>query len=233
VNNLFTVYYHNVGGMRSKSSLFTKFLHSSCFPVYVLCETWFHAGISSNEFFNSEYVVYRCDRSVSTSGKSSGGGVLVAVHNSIRSSTIMCVHNNVEYVAVKLYWPSKSMYLYAAYIPPMCSADVYNCHCDNITNFISCADITDIVCVLGDFNLPGVNWCVDSEELTYLFPSNVTSIEEQIFIDSMMALNLQQICSISNMNNKLLDLVFLNEPNYGLVIKSLAPFDQEKFMIVG
>lgn len=214
--------------MRSKASSFFNFLLSTCFPVYALCETWLTSEISNSEYFNDSYVIYRCDRSNLTSDKTRGGGVIIAIHTSLKSSEIACPNINVEYIAVKIMWFSKMMYLYLAYIPPTSSAAIYKLHCDNINCFVSESKLHDIVCVLGDFNLPKIHWNMDNDHCeSLLLPSNVSSDEEQVFIDSMQALNLHQICKKSNLNGHFLDLIFLNEPNFGDVSKSLMPFSPE------
>ena len=118
--------------MRSKSSQFLQFLVSTHFNVYVLCETWFKDDILNGEFFTDEYVVYRCDRSILNSVKSNGGGVCIAVHNSIKSSEICCLNKNLEYLAIKLAWRFKTLFIYALYIPPNSKPEVYKWHCDNI-----------------------------------------------------------------------------------------------------
>lgn len=214
--------------MRTKSTQFSLFLSSSCYPLYVLTETWMKPGVLSSEFFNDNYVTYRCDRSSITSDKSDGGGVLVAVHNSIINCDVVCPNNTVEHVAVKLSWTGKSLYLYAAYVPPLSSAEVYGLHCANVDYFLSECSIHDIICVLGDFNLPGLCWCTDEDDTTSVFPSNVTSEVEQIFIDTMLSFNLHQICKVANVNGRILDLVLLNDPNCGLVTKSLEPFVSDR-----
>lgn len=211
--------------MSSKSSSFMKFLSSSCFQIYVLCETWLNSEILSTEFFNDNYVVYRCDRSNLNSIKSTGGGVLVAVHKSIKSLETICYHINIECVAVKLIWPRKNLYIYAAYIPPGSSGNVYTLHCENIYSFISNISINDLACVLGDFNLPNIDWRDDDDNF---LPFNVKTTEEQILVDTMQALDLSQICRIGNMNSRFLDLVFLSDSSFGVATKSTMPFIHER-----
>lgn len=223
-----TIYYQNVGGMCSKSSLFSQFLLSSCFPVYVLCETWFHSGVLSSEFFTDNYVVHRCDRSTLTSAKSGGGGVLVAVHNSILNCEVPCPNYNIEFVALKLSWTVKSLYLYVAYIPPHSGTEIYSLHCENIHHFIADCNINDIICVLGDFNIPGIIWRTDDDDPSHVFPTNIFNGDDHIFIDSMSSLDLHQICKVTNLNGRVLDLVFMNDPNYCSITKSMTPFVPER-----
>ena len=215
--------------MRTKSSQFIKFLSSTSFAIYVLCESGLSSDIYSNEYFNNMYIVYRCDRSSLTSAISRGGGVVVAVLASIKSREISCPHKNIEYVAVLLMCNSRNIFLYTAYIPPSSSFEIYNAHCENITFFVANSKIEDIVCLLGDSNLPNVNWISENDLGLSLMSSNF----EQTFCDSVSALNLHQVCNVPNQNMKYLDLVFLNEPNFGTVVKSLSPFVPDRIHHVG
>lgn len=214
--------------MRSKSSSFLQFLVSTCFKIYVLCESWLNHDILSSEFFTDEYIVYRCDRSSLNSFKSFGGGVIIAVHNSIKSSEISCPHNSIEYLAIKLSWRVKSLYIYALYIPPNSSSEVYMLHLENMKYFFSFTNINDITCVLGDFNLPKIDWCLDESDLLSTYPSNLSSDDDQNFLDGMQTLDLHQICKIPNQHGHYLDLIFMNNSDFGIVTKSLMPFIPER-----
>lgn len=134
------------------------------FYVYVLCETWFHSGILNSEYFTSEFVVHRCDQSHLNSVKSDGGGIIVAVHNTIKFTEVTCININIEIVSTKLVWSTKALYLYAAYIPPKSLADVYSLYCENLNHLVSSSNINDIIFVLADFNLPNLHWYFDSDD---------------------------------------------------------------------
>jgi hypothetical protein len=60
------------------------------YDLIILTETWLHGNIANNEFIDSRYIVYRCDRNRMTTGRSDGGGVLVAALRSHRVT--LCPH---------------------------------------------------------------------------------------------------------------------------------------------
>ena len=99
---------------------------------------------------------------------------------------------------------------------------------ENICHFISLSNNDDIICIMGDFNLPNIKWKADFTSTSRLYPCNVTLNEEQIICDGMQSLNLWQICTIPNQNSKYLDLVFMCDSNYGFISKSLDPFVDER-----
>lgn len=73
------ILYQNVRGLKSKTDDFYRNVCCSQFDVIILTETWLNNGIYDKELFDPRYKVYRRDRDLITSGKSDGGGVLIAV----------------------------------------------------------------------------------------------------------------------------------------------------------
>jgi hypothetical protein len=65
------------------------------------------------------------------------------------------------------------------------------------------------ILVLGDFNLPKVEWGVQEDGST-LVPMGVTTDLESDLIESMLCCDLGQINSIPNQNGTFLDLIFSN-----------------------
>ena len=56
--------------------------------IILLTETWLHPDINNRELFHASYNVYRQDRKHSPGGLSRGGGVLIAVRNTIKSEQV-------------------------------------------------------------------------------------------------------------------------------------------------
>ncbi|HBK82685.1 MAG TPA: hypothetical protein DDZ41_03675, partial [Flavobacterium sp.] len=157
-----------------------------------------------------------------------GGGICIAVHKSFKSFEILCPYRNIEFLAIKLSWRSKSLFLYAAYIPPNSKSDVYKMHSQNINFLSSLSNVKDIICVLGDFNLPKIDWIPDEPAEKFLYPTNINTEDDQSFLDAMQSMNLYQICNISNLNRRFLDLVFMNDLGFTSITKSLMPFVPER-----
>jgi hypothetical protein len=72
----------------------------------------------------------------------------------------------------------------------------------------SCGD-GDLVLVFGDFNLTGVTWSHQDDEMC---PSNVTSARELIVVDGMANSDLIQVNPIPNQYDVYLNLVYCNFP---------------------
>lgn len=189
------------------------------YPVYVIVETNLNPDIYSSEFFPADYIVYRCDRSALTSVKSSGGGVLMAIHSSIVS---MAVDSDptIELLCIKLNICMRCIYIIGLYIPPRSPSEVYTKYTNCLYNVISKLNVDDNVLVLGDFNLPKVKWLVD-DDVNCVIPYNVTSDVESICIDSILSFGLVQINNVPNYNETFLDLFFANSANLFMI--KLAP----------
>ena len=91
------------------------------------------------------YTIYHKDR------VNRGGGVLVAIHNSIPSQ--LChTNNSIGMISVLLNTQPKLL-LICLYIPPNCTSE----HQQETLHAIS--NIQDVrTIILGDFNTPDINW---------------------------------------------------------------------------
>ncbi|XP_055634148.1 uncharacterized protein LOC129774435 [Toxorhynchites rutilus septentrionalis] len=99
---------------------------------------------------------------------------------------------------------------------------------------INHATITDIIISVGDFNLPNLKWQFDEATNGYI-PPNVTSVHEQILVETMFTISLRQINSFVNCNGRLLDLAFVNLPEHlDLVLppSSLLPVDNHHVPLI-
>jgi hypothetical protein len=69
--------------------------------------------------------------------------------------------------------------------------------------------VTDRILVLGDFNLPKVEWGIQEDGST-LLPMGISTDLESDLIEGMLCCYLGQLISIPNQNGTMLDLVFSN-----------------------
>jgi len=74
------IYVANVRGLRTKSKELYADSSAHLMDIYALSETSLCNGISSSEYFDTNYNVFRKDRYEGTSSTSRGGGVLIAVN---------------------------------------------------------------------------------------------------------------------------------------------------------
>lgn len=78
------IYYQNVNRIRTKTKdLFLNVLNSD-YDIVCLTETNLNNSVFDGELFDTRYNVVRRDRYESSSHKSEGGGVLVALKKSLR-----------------------------------------------------------------------------------------------------------------------------------------------------
>lgn len=97
-----SIYYQNVRGVRTKTDSLRIAVSLCSYDLLIFSETWLVASINSAELGFMNYTVYRFDRNPATSDSQRGGGVLIAVINSIKSTLIDTKLDTVEHVCVKL-----------------------------------------------------------------------------------------------------------------------------------
>lgn len=206
------------------------------YDVIVLTETWLNEGITNEELFPPNYMVYRRDREPNQTNKSRGGGVLIAVECSFESSICSVPDNEVEQIWVSLQFGNDNYIVAALYIPPSSKAAVYE---DLVTSVSYVLDHfpTTKVLLLGDFNLPSyensfvqIKNC-DKADVNHNICLNLLSTDsdcgfdkiftsndecEQILFDCTCFYDLTQYNNVSNANNVKLDLVFSNNPNVSI-----------------
>ena len=129
-----------------KLSDFQSLVYSSSFSTICVTETWLSDYISNYEIVPCNYTLYRKDRN------SRGGGVLIAIDNSIPSC---CMHSpaDLELVCVQVGM-SHPFYLCTVYIPPSASLSYF----ESVLSFFSDILSANTSCILcGDFNFPTNN----------------------------------------------------------------------------
>ncbi|XP_017494157.1 PREDICTED: uncharacterized protein LOC108382279 [Rhagoletis zephyria] len=193
------------------------------YDVFVLIETWLNADFCENEFFDPNlFNVYRKDRDFIKIGLSRGGGVLIAVQRRFRSSLVHLenVDSLLDQLCVVVQGHT-NIYICASYIPPSSVDSLYKAHVDNITALV-CKHSGSNFCVLGDFNLPSIEWSyVDSNYA--LIPKNINSFSESYLVDCFLSLGFIQINSFLNKFFRILDLVFISDNMHFTLHECLDP----------
>jgi hypothetical protein len=77
------IYYQNVHGLRTKISQVFFNSSNSSYDVFALTETSLNSSILDSELFFSSFQLFRRDRHKYTDILTVGGGVLIAVKNSL------------------------------------------------------------------------------------------------------------------------------------------------------
>lgn len=210
--------YQNVRGLRTKSTEFFNNVASSKFDIIAISETWATESIFSSELFPSDYLVYRKDRCLTNSRVSRGGGVLLAVDTSLRSSALNFSSVTekipiIDIVGVKLIVKHHgAIFIIVVYIPPAISFDHMELFFEAFNSWSNFSDSDDVV-ILGDFNVSG--FMDGSTDNFSILLNNFQEFQ-----------NLQQYNRLRNYYNRILDLVFSKNMTCDVSLL-LSPFVKE------
>lgn len=170
-------------------------------------------SIGDSELGLSNYIVFRCDRNISTSTHSRGGGALIAIRNDIPSSLHSTALNNVEHLFVKITVNKTLFIIGSVYIPPRSPAAVYESFIELVQSILSSNNDCNLI-LCGDFNLPNITWSNDEFGLSYSSPLN------HCLPESFAFLNLSQLNNVPNHLGKHLDLIFSNNNTFHITRSS-------------
>ena len=112
-----------------------------------------HDGIGDSEIQIPEFSITRCDRLSRV-----GGGVCIYLRNSVNFITCVNYSNSAcDLLIIKINHPSLIVIL--IYRPPSCTTNEFNDIIVKVNQFIfSLSSPLPNIIILGDFNLPGVDW---------------------------------------------------------------------------
>ena len=153
---------------------FQTFVYSLNFDVVGVTETWLSDMILDKEIIPYGYSIYRKDRA------SRGGGVLIAIKNSI-SSRIVQSPLKLELIAVELI--EINYLVFIVYLPPNIEIILLKETIYFIKQF--CSSNRSVI-IIGDFNLPDINW------LSLVGSTN----ESNIFCDFVFECDLSQLVTV-------------------------------------
>lgn len=176
--------------MKKSSSLFC-ILDTFSFDIFLVTETWLSDGIFDNEITPPGYCIYRRDRS------SRGGGVAIYVKSSSCTSSLLPFPDSIEGISVMI---SPSLIISCVYIPPASSFTIHLALFDFINNLSK--DFDQLI--LGDFNMPDINW----QSLS------ASSTCSDMFCEAIYNRNLYQLVTKpTHVKGNILDLVFTDSPD--------------------
>ena len=157
-------------------------------------------NVLDHEIIPTGYTIYRKDRS------SRGGGVMLAVKNSIPSHALD-TPTELETLCVQI-GSDDSVTLCLVYIPPSSSELYIQSLCDYINTTVSHSSTKCIL--LGDFNFPTINWDILHGETPM----------SNFFCDLVFNLNLIQIINEpTHIHSNILDLILTTDDD---IITSLS-----------
>ena len=136
----------NARSLVNQITPFHSFIYSSALDLIALTETWLKSYIYNNELIPTNYAVYRNDHT------SRGGGVMLAINNNI-SSSLVYSPTHLELLTVILNY-TKVITICLLYIPPNPDPK----YISDLTEYLNSLRHTENLIILGDLNLPDVNW---------------------------------------------------------------------------
>lgn len=212
-NKKLNIYYQNCGGIRSKLVEVRLNIYNSSYDAIILTETWLRPGILDSEIVDCDhYLIYRRDRDLSNSIKKDGGGVLVAIKKSIPASRLAHLElPNLEELIITIPLENDTLFISAIYIPPKSSRDTYTDFYNHL-EYITTNNNIGNICVIGDFNLPQLNWQAAEANININIDISQPLDETcKQLANTMSFLNAHQYNSHYNCNHKLLDLLICNK----------------------
>lgn len=163
-NESLTFVYQNVRSLKStyldnsnnckenKLSCFHDIVMTNHFDVIALTETWLDNSISNHEILQNGYKITRRDRQ---NGKR-GGGVLLAVKDSITIEPFNFTSKTLELASVVINSFSKKVLVSVCYRPPNAGIEFLH-DLNSFLKFAFDSKFKDII-LLGDFNYPSIQW---------------------------------------------------------------------------
>ena len=208
-----SVFYANSRSLVNKINQLELEIATYQYDLMVFTETHLDSSILDSELFPSIYTVFRRDR---VQNGRRGGGILIAVRDTLRASVREDVNFDSELLFVDILFPAnRKISLGVFYRPPNSSI---NCLLDLQTaldTVLSSSQNPEMVLV-GDFNIPEFDWntdcaSVDSPNATFL-----SDITHDTF--------LFQLVKDPTRNGNILDLVFVTSLDLVYDLKVGLPF---------
>lgn len=214
-----SIYYQNVRGLRTKTN--DIFLTSQALPydIFALTETNLTSDFNNNELFPSNFNVFRRDVS-SLDNNGFGRGILIALNNQF-DGTLFNIPNTdqCELICVKINISSRCLYIMCCYVRPNEPFDTYQLICDAVDTVVEHINPSDDIIVLGDFNLPRLQW-IESDDELHLITENAISSKEVLLVDHFSDSGLFQMSNVKNNLGRQLDLVFSTDADNCVVTAS-------------
>lgn len=208
-------YYQNVRGLRSKIDNFFTATSDAAYDVIILTETWLNDHIPSPLLFGQAYSVYRKDRDPIRTGKSRGGGVLVAVSNKLASwLSPVKVDESLEQLWVCVSSGELTIYVGVLYLCPELAVDstAMDQHIQSVSSISNHLTSKTRHILFGDFNQPNLIWAQnDIGSVTINASESTFSGSSNTLLDGMVLHGMVQRNYVKNCFGRSLDLVFINE----------------------
>lgn len=208
---LLNLYYQNVRGLNGKTHLIYPQTAALFFNLICFTETWAQEGLYNSEIFPADhYDVYRRDRDLDLCGKSSGGGVLIAVKRPLgarRMYGFECPGLKALWIRIDLEIP---LYICCVYLPNRSVATPYQLFFKSLQDSIAQIEDDDFkILIVGDFNMASFNWRLqpDGSLLPVNYLSDDANGMNAALVHTMNCFDLLQFNQLTNASGRTLDLI--------------------------
>ena len=170
-----------------------------------ICETWLLPEVSSSLIEVPGFSLIRND---TTSGRRKHG-VCIYLHNNLRLGSVYADHPN----TVGVFLPHFGIHLLVVYRPPSNTPELDR----DLISYLYDFCLGREVCLMGDFNLPTVDWNFD--------PPISSSSHDDNFLDCFLSLGLTQHILQTTFipSGRTLDLVLTSDPEIITHTSILSP----------
>ena len=189
--------------------------------VLCLTETWLKPEINTSEIFPDQldYQVYRDDRS---EGK--GGGTLIAIKRFLTSQKQPQLKTNNNAVSAKLSIKGiRDIYISSFYKPNENDEESLN----ELWASIKQIPQNSTIWILGDFNMPSIDWSSEALTETCRYRNLYTN-----FLENLVNYNLQQMVTCPSRGSNTLDLFLTNMPAQVHSTTTLPPLSSSDHDII-
>ena len=192
----------NCQSLVNKRADFSEVVDRTNLDIIIGTESWLRPDNFMAEFSPPSYNVHRRDRL-----DKMGGGVFLAVRNTLTSSTDPTLEVNAE-----LLWCTislehqQSLTIGAFYRPPNTGADVLEKVHISVSRFAN--NCNKVIMLAGYFNLPDIDWTIPTIKNQCRTPAIHNQLLNTLAIHSLIQLN-----QTATRENNILDLITTNSPN--------------------
>ena len=172
--------------------------------------------------YDNAYVVHRCDRE----GERRGGGILALINKRLRHSLIESKNFSefCQCLVLQINFQREAVLIIVVYRSPSCSSPALCEFLDFISGVIT--DWPSGIILVGDLNLPLIDWCGMS------LRGGASSFCSQKFIEFCKSNNLIQTVDKPTHGSNILDVVLANEASLIDGMSVLPPFSTSDHNII-
>lgn len=216
-------FYQNTRGLRTKIArgLYNRVTLKD-YDIIGLTETWLCDKIDSESIFDSDtYITHRRDRTKETYPRFNehstndlvGGGALIAIKRTISATRQSHWETEVPFDNVWLKLNMKNntkLFINCIYINHQTNFERINLYFEQLNDIINMREPNAHYIILGDFNIPCVEWIYDNNQCIALHHEGRLASE---LLSTLTLTDLKQINYIKNDYNRVLDLALTNLTN--------------------